>query len=155
MKKVIVIAVICTLIDQVIKNVLFWLLSFGSSVEVISNFFSLTMIQNTGAAFSILSSNTLFLIVVSIISLCLIYYFFIKDRDLVKVEEYLYGILIGGILGNLIDRIVRGYVIDYLDFNVFGYNFPVFNLADVCIMVSIVLIVIHLVKGEKNEVSGK
>ncbi len=155
MKKVLVIAVICTLIDQVIKNVLFWLLSFGSSVEVISNFFSLTMIQNTGAAFSILSSNTLFLIVVSLISLCLIYYFFIKGRDLVKVEEYLYGILIGGILGNLIDRIVRGYVIDYLDFNVFGYNFPVFNLADVCIMVSIALIVIHLVKGEKNEVSSK
>ncbi len=155
MKRILVIAVICTLLDQIIKNILFLLLSFDSAIEVIPNFFSLTLVQNTGAAFSILSSNTLFLVFVSIVSLSLIYYCFIKDKVLVKVEEYLYGILVGGILGNLIDRVIRGYVIDYLDFNIFGYNFPVFNLADIFIMISIGLIIIYLIKGEKNEVSSK
>lgn len=155
MKKILVIAFICTFIDQVIKNVLISVLSIGSSISVIDGFFSITMLQNTGAAFSILSSSTLFLILISIVALNLIYFFLIKGKDLNKYEEIVYGILIGGIIGNLIDRIVHGSVIDYLDFNLFGYNFPVFNFADICIVISIILIIISICKGEKDGVSNK
>ncbi len=155
MKKILVIAFICTLIDQVIKNVLISVLPFGSSISVIDGFFKITSLENTGAAFSILSSNTLLLILISIISLNLIYFFLIKDKKLSKFENILYGILIGGILGNLIDRVVHGYVIDYLDFNLFGYNFPVFNFADICIVISIILIVIFIFRSEKHDVSSK
>ena len=59
------------------------------------------------------------------------------------------------IIGNLIDRIIYGAVVDYLDFNIFGYNFPVFNLADIFIVVSIVFIIFQIIKGDKNEVSSK
>ena len=151
MKKVLIVVVICTLIDQVIKN----LLIDGSHIQVIQNFFSITWVENTGAAFSIFSSNTLFLILVGILSLNLIYWFLIKDKKLSKFEYITYGVLIGGIIGNLVDRVVHGYVIDYLDFNIFGYNFPVFNFADICIVVSIVLIIISIFKGDKHEVSSK
>lgn len=155
MKKILVIAFICTLVDQIIKNVLISVLSVGSSINVIGDFFSITMLENTGAAFSILSSSTLFLILISIVALNLIYFFLIKGKGLNKYEEIIYGVLIGGIIGNLIDRIVHGSVIDYLDFNLFGYNFPVFNFADVCIVISIILIIISICKGEKHGVSNK
>lgn len=155
MKKILVIAFVCTLVDQIIKNVLISVLSVGSSISVIDGFFSITMLQNTGAAFSILSSNTLFLILISILALNLIYFFLIKGKDLNKYEKIIYGVLIGGIIGNLIDRVVHGSVIDYLDFNLFGYNFPVFNFADICIVISIILIIIFICKGEKHGVSDK
>ena len=155
MKKILVIAFICTLVDQVIKNVLISVLSVGSSISVIDGFFSITILQNTGAAFSILSSNTLLLILISVLALNLIYFFLIRGKQLNNFEEIIYGILIGGIIGNLIDRVVHGSVIDYLDFNLFGYNFPVFNFADICIVISIILIIISICKGEKYGVSNK
>ena len=63
--------------------------------------------------------------------------------------------MLGGITGNLIDRVVHGQVIDYLDFNILGYDFPVFNLADIAIVVSMILIIILVIKGDKNGVSSK
>ena len=61
----------------------------------------------------------------------------------------------GGITGNLIDRVWHMQVIDYLDFNLFGYSFPIFNLADMLIVISLLMIVIYTLKGDKNENSGK
>lgn len=155
MKKIFIIAFICTFIDQVIKILLSSILEVGESINVVSGFFAVTLLHNTGAAFSILTSNTIFLILISIAALILIYFFLIKDRNLTKLENIIYGVLIGGIMGNLIDRIIYGYVIDYLDFNLFGYNFPVFNFADICIVVSIFLIIIFIFRGEKHEVSSE
>ena len=143
------------LLDQIIKNVLLFLMGLGNSFTVISNFFNITLIGNTGAAFSILSSNTLFLIIISIVVLNLIYFLFIKGKKLSGYEQISYGVLVGGIIGNLIDRVVHGQVIDYLDFNIFGYNFPVFNLADIAIVISMIFIAILVIKGEKDGVSSK
>lgn len=150
MKKIGIIAVCCVIIDQIIKYALSFNFSFGESIDIISDFFAITLLKNTGAAFSILSSNTIFLILVSVLALILIYMFFIKNKDLNKFDIWLYGMLIGGIFGNLIDRIVHGYVIDYLDFSLF--NFPVFNFADILIVISIILIIINIIKGEKDGV---
>ena len=143
------------LLDQIIKNVLLFLVGLGNSFTVISNFFNITLIGNTGAAFSILSSNTLFLIIISIVVLNLIYFLFIKGKKLSGYEQISYGVLVGGIIGNLIDRVVHGQVIDYLDFNIFGYNFPVFNLADIAIVISMIFIAILVIKGDKDGVSSK
>jgi signal peptidase II len=155
MKKVFKIAFICILIDQVIKNILMFCLSFGQSISIIKNFFSITLIGNTGAAFSILSSSTILLILISIIVLNLIYFYLIKGKDLKKQENIYYGLLIGGIMGNLIDRIIHFKVIDYLDFSFFNMNFPIFNFADMCIVVSMILIAVEIIKGDKDEVSSK
>ena len=72
-----------------------------------------------------------------------------------KFEQISYGLLVGGIIGNLMDRVVHGQVIDYLDFNLFGFNFPVFNLADVAIVISMILIAFLIIKGDKNGISSK
>ena len=155
MKRLYGFAIMTILFDQIIKNGLMFFMSFGQSITVIPNFFNITLIGNTGAAFSILSSNTILLIVISIVVLNVLYFFFIKGKKLNNFEQLSFGLLIGGIIGNLIDRVLRMQVIDYLDFTFFGYNFPVFNLADIAIVVSMVLIAIQMIKGDKNEVSSK
>ena len=149
-EKIGAIAICFLFIDQFVKFLILSILNVGEGIVVIKNFFSITLLHNTGAAFSILRSNTIFLILVSILAIFLIYLFFIKDKKLSTINIWLYGILLGGILGNLGDRIFRGYVVDYLDFNIF--NFPVFNLADVFIVISVILICISLLRSEKNEI---
>ena len=72
-----------------------------------------------------------------------------------KLDYIIYSLLYGGIVGNLFDRIVYGYVIDYLDFYIFNYNFPVFNFADVCIVISVILIIFDSIRGVLYENRSK
>lgn len=155
MKKLYGFSLMVILFDQLIKNGLLFFMSFGQSITIIPNFFSITLVGNTGGAFSILSSSTILLIVISIVFLNLIYFLFIRGKKLSDFDQVTYGILIGGITGNLIDRVVHMQVIDYLDFNIFGYAFPIFNLADIAIVISMFLIIIQVIKGDKNEVSSR
>lgn len=150
MKKSILVLIVCFFIDQFIKNIIINVLSVGESVSIIKNFLSITYVRNSGAAFSILESNTILLILISIFALIFIFNYLSKDK-LNSFESVLYGILSGGICGNLFDRIVYRSVIDYLDFNIFGYRFPIFNFADTLIVISMFLIIITM-KDDKNEV---
>lgn len=150
MKKLIPVTLICLLIDQVIKVIISCNMKIADSINIITNFFRITYLQNTGAAWSILSGNKLVLILITVVALFLIYYFLLKNKNLKNIEYILYGILIGGILGNLIDRIRFGYVIDYLDFNFGEYRYPVFNFADICIVISIIAMVILSLKDDKD-----
>ncbi len=152
MKKFIIIGIICLVIDQLLKLLVLNNLILNISNEIIPSFFSLTYVQNEGAAFSILSGNRIFLILITLFALIFIYLFLIK-KDIDKgINSTIYGVLYGGIVGNLIDRVLRGYVIDYLDFNIFGYNFPIFNFADICIVISIILVIIlSIFRGKDNE----
>ena len=155
MKKTFLIAFICLVLDQVVKFFLLNLLNIGESIDLIHNFFNLTLVFNEGAAFSILLSQRFLLILISIVVLIFLIYYIIKSNTIKKYEYIIYGFLMGGILGNLIDRFFRGFVIDYLDFNIFGYDFPIFNFADICIVASVILIIIFSIRDDKNEVSSK
>lgn len=146
LKKILSISFLCILLDQIVKFVIDNVLNFTDSINIISNFFRITYLKNTGAAWSILSGNRILLILVTVIALGLIYIFLIKNKKINKFETINYGLLIGGIIGNLIDRIRLGYVIDYLDFNFGSYNYPVFNIADICIVVSAILLVLNIKK---------
>lgn len=143
LQKSLIITLLCALTDQIIKIIVIGTMGINSSVSIIDNFFSITYVENDGAAWSIFSGNRIFLIIISIIALILIYLYFFKNQNLKKFELINYSILIGGIFGNLLDRIKFGKVIDYLDFKIFGYNFPVFNFADICIVVSVILLLIY------------
>ena len=147
-KKGLIITMICVLIDQIIKMVVTSNMSLNSTILVIPNFFSITYVKNDGAAWSILSGNTIFLILISIVALLIIIMYVFKNSDIKTFEFMNYSILIGGILGNLFDRIKFGSVIDYLDLKIFNYNFPIFNFADMCIVVSIFLLLIYFIKSE-------
>lgn len=146
MKKIIIISFFCMLLDQISKVIITNFLDVNSSIDIINNFFNLTLVHNDGAAWSILSGNRLLLIFISLIALVLIYYIFIKNKNLKKLDIITYGMLIGGIIGNLFDRVFYGYVIDFLDFKIFNYNYPVFNIADCFIVISAILLIVDVVK---------
>jgi len=154
-KKIIVVAVITLLIDIITKLIIDNNFNFMETKPVIMDFFSITKIYNTGASWNILSGYRFVLITVSILMIALLIYY--QTKFLLNTRNVLtFGLLYGGITGNLIDRIAYGYVIDFLDFNIFGYNFPVFNFADICIVIGIFLLIIAIYKKEDiNEVSSR
>ena len=141
-KKLGIFSLIFVIIDQVIKLVVKNNIKLNTDIKIIDNFFYLSHVHNDGAAFSMFSGNLIFLIIITIIALVAIYMIFIKDKKLSNIYIFLLSMLIGGILGNFIDRIIYNYVIDYLSFILLGYYFPVFNFADICIVISIISIVI-------------
>ena len=155
MRKILSFSLILFIVDQIIKLIVKVNIDLNGSILVLNDFFYLSHVHNYGAAFSILYGNRIFLILFSIFSLILIYMFFIKNNKLNKLDYIIYSLLYGGIVGNLFDRIVYGYVIDYLDFYIFNYNFPVFNFADVCIVISVILIIFDSIRGVLYENRSK
>lgn len=155
MKKVALVGTLCLIIDQIIKLIITNNMELNQSLNIIKSFFSITYVRNYGAAFSILTGSTFFLICTTIMALAFIYFIFIKNEKNSSLQFILYGILFGGIIGNLIDRVIYGYVVDYLDFNIFGFNAPIFNFADICIVVSIILIVSITLKESLNGTNRK
>ena len=149
MKKFCIISLISFFLDRIIK-ILIISLNVGR-IAIVDGFFAITPAYNYGAAWSMLSGHRWLLIIISIALLVVLYFMLIRGKKLNKYEEITYGLLIGGIFGNLIDRIIYGYVIDYLDFNIFGYNFPIFNLADSLIIISIIMLIIDVIRGDTRD----
>lgn len=141
MKKIIPISLFIIILDQIVKMIISSKMLVNSSITIIKDFFNITYVKNIGAAFSILSGGRFLLIIIALIAIYIIYKLLIKNKNLNRINIINYSLLIGGIIGNLIDRIIRGYVVDYLDFTIFNYNFPIFNIADICIVISCVLLI--------------
>lgn len=146
-----ILASVFFILDQGIKVLCELVLTYQKPVSVISNFFDINLVHNYGAAWNLFDGNRMFLIFVAILFLGIIYYFFLKENKVTRFEAMTLGLLVGGVLGNLCDRILRGYVVDYLSFQIFGYPFPVFNLADSCIVIAVILIFIDTVRRKPNE----
>lgn len=140
--KIILIAVISVILDQIVKYLIISKCTLYKKNPVIDGFFNITYVQNRGAAWGILNNNIILLIVITVLALGLICSFIFKESNIKKLDIVLYGMLLGGIIGNFIDRIFRGYVIDFLDFIIFGYDFPVFNIADMLIVISVGIMII-------------
>ena len=155
MTVIIILSIILLAIDQISKILVVKLIDINQSVEVIKNFFYLTYTHNTGAAFSILTGQRLFLILIAVIILIILINYIRKNTVREKIDIISFSLIIGGSLGNLIDRIVRGYVVDFLDFKIFGYNFPVFNLADTFIVIGVFLLLIVTIRKERSNDNRK
>ena len=149
-KKLLIFTIMFVFIDQISKGLINLYMNLNDSISILGNFFKLTYVHNFGAAFSMFSGARYIFIIITIIALNLIYLFFIKDKKLKNYEVVIYSLLLGGIIGNLIDRVLYGYVIDFLDFNIFKINFAIFNLADSFIVVSVILLLVLEVLYAKN-----
>ena len=140
--KVYLTSVIVLLIDQIVKLLIKTNMNLNEEISIIPNFFSIQYLKNTGAAFSILENQTILLAITSIICISVIIYYLKKGENLTTAMYLSFGLVLGGILGNLIDRIVYQGVIDFLSFQIFNYNFPVFNIADIGITIGVLLLII-------------
>lgn len=151
MKKISLISIILVILDRIVKIIVKSTLKLNVKNTIIDNFFYLTFCKNEGAAFSILNGKTFLLIIITLIFLYFLYFFIKREKNFNKFVIINYSLLIGGIIGNLIDRIIYGYVIDYFDFKIFNYNFAIFNLADTFIVIGVILLLFN--KG--SEENGK
>lgn len=154
-KKIIILSIFLLLADIITKYVIDIKFNLMETKEVIANFFSITKVYNYGASWNILSGYRVLLIIITILILIALFYY--ETKFLINVRNTIaFSLVYSGILGNLIDRIFNGYVIDFLDFKIFGYDYPVFNFADICIVCGIILLGIAIIKKEDlNEVSSK
>ena len=136
-------------VDLVSKLFIISNFDYNSNVTIINKFFYINFVKNEWGAFSILSGNVIFIIIVTLIVFIFIYNY-VRNRDLKLLEKVGYGLIMGGAFSNLFDRVIYGYVIDFFDIYIFGYDFPVFNIADSGIVIGVIILIISEVSG-KNE----
>lgn len=145
-KKSFIIAIFIVVMDQLIKLLVDkYELLFVKFI--IPNFFYLTKVYNTGAAWSVLSGSKYLLIAFSIIAFILLFKYQKSIKNNIR-NVLAFGLIYGGLIGNLIDRVRLGYVIDYIGIYIFKYQFPIFNLADIAIVIGFGLLIYAIFKGE-------
>lgn len=142
MKKISFVSLAVFLLDRITKMLVTNYFQLNVRNKVINKFFYITNCHNEGAAFSLFSGNIIFLILITLILLFILYRKINSEKNISKISIISYGILLGGIIGNLFDRMFFGYVIDFLDFVIFKYNFPIFNFADISIVIGAFLLLI-------------
>ena len=134
-----------TLIDQFTKYLIF------NNYKILVNkdflLFRLDFLKNYGAAFNIFSGNRIFLSFISIIFSILLFYLILKKNSSNYYDLYSYSLILGGTIGNGIDRLVNGYVIDFINLNII--SFPVFNIADISINIGFLIIFFRILKGKR------
>ena len=140
--------------DQITKNWALSVLKNGSSIKIIKDFLRFSYVENRGAAFGILQNQIIFFVIITIVMISVIGYIFFKNKNITKLSKLSLTLIAGGAIGNFIDRIMLGYVVDFIDVR-FGniYDFPVFNLADSFVVCGTFLLIILMLtnKFEKSE----
>lgn len=157
-------ALLLIIIDQVSKWLIVQNFSLYESRSVIGDFFLITSHRNSGAAFSILEGQQWFFYIITVIVVIgMVWYMRKTQRENKRLLSVAISFLLGGALGNFIDRVLYGQVVDFLQFNfkfsLFGhaidYTFAIFNLADTAITVGVVLFFIDALRGWLKERRGK
>ena len=145
-KKVFLISILSIIVDQISKYIIDIKLRFDEVITVINNFFYLTRTSNTGAAFSIFEGKIILFLIISIVTIVILIKY-IKSFKNNIINSISFGLMIGGIVGNFIDRLYLGYVRDFIKIDIFGYNYPIFNIADSCIVIGVILLCISIIRG--------
>ena len=138
-------SIFIVLIDQFTKYLMF----YNKKLFINKDFllFKLDFVKNYGAAFNIFSGSRVFLSLISIIFSILLIYLIFRKNTLNSFDLYSYSFILGGTIGNGIDRICRGFVVDFINLNII--NFPVFNIADVSINIGFIILLYNIFKNNR------
>lgn len=148
----ILIAVVSVILDQVTKWQITVQMAEHQEIAIIPGFFSLQLVHNPGAAFGMLANQQWFFILAGALAVGGILFYLQRPEAKHWLPRLALGLLMGGAIGNLIDRVRFGKVVDFLLFYWRDYYFPNFNVADICITVGVTLLALHLfLTGEKSE----
>ena len=142
--------IICLIsIDQIIKFTVIKNM-YNSSIIILKGIINLTYVENTGGAFGIGENSTIIFIIENISVLTLLTLFIFSKKNQISIYELIgLGLILSGGIGNLFDRVFRGFVVDYIDFNPL-IRYPVFNIADIYVVVGCMMIAINVVKERKK-----
>lgn len=142
---------ILIIIDQISKMLVLNFLK--NEIIFIKNFFSFLYVKNYGAAFGLFGGNVLLLIAITCALIVYLVYD-IKAHSNNKINVISSSLILSGAIGNLIDRVVHGYVIDFISFTLFNKQMPVFNIADICVTFGVIGLIYTIFMEEKNERSN-
>ncbi|MEK6453997.1 signal peptidase II [Caldifermentibacillus hisashii] len=137
--------------DQLTKWLIVKFMELGESIPVIENLFYITSHRNRGAAWGILQGQMwLFYLITVIVVIFIIYYLqkYAKGKPLYSISL---AFMLGGAVGNFIDRLFRKEVVDFIDVKIFGYDFPIFNIADSSLTIGVILLIITMFFEERKE----
>ena len=148
-KKDAVILFMVVLIDQISKFVAFNLQR--DNIKVIEDFFYITKVKNTGAAWGSFSGQMWLFYIISVIAIYFLYKIYRESNQRSAYFSFAILLMLGGTLGNLIDRVFFNYVRDFLNFYIFTYDYPVFNVADIALVIGVFLVLIYIVKNPNEE----
>ncbi len=148
-------ALALVVVDQVTKGIVARTVALYRSVPIIPGFFNITRIHNKGAIFGTFdqTNNTLVFVLLtaaSIAALALVVYYFLKTPAADKLMKISLALIMAGALGNQFDRLVRGHVVDFLDFYIGKAHWPFFNVADSCISVGACLMLVILFRRKPS-----
>jgi len=149
-RKVYIISILIFLIDQLSKSLISTYLKLNEGISIIQDFFYIRYINNYGASWGILENNRTLLIILSLIAIIILLRYMYSFKK-TKLNMYAFGFLLGGILGNLADRLLYGYVKDFFDFIIFNYDFPIFNIADIFIVLGVIMLIISILCGSDTD----
>lgn len=144
-----IIALVLIALDQLSKWIIVTKMYIGQSFPIIENVFYITSHRNRGAAWGILEGQMWFFYIVTVIVVGVLIYFlrtWAKGKTMLSIGI---SFMIGGAVGNFIDRLFRGEVVDFIDVYIFSYNYPIFNIADSALVIGVILMVIQILKEEK------
>jgi signal peptidase II len=155
-----VIALMVAVIDQATKLLVLALISPGQEIVVIPGFFNLTLAFNPGAAFGLFADlgpllRKVILFGATTVALLVVGYFLLRDYISDRLGQAAIGMILGGALGNIVDRLRLGEVVDFLDFYIGQYHWPAFNFADSCICIGVVVVLFHRPSQPKQVGSNK
>jgi len=140
-------ALVVILLDQFTKH-FFWRL--GQNHEVIPGYFNITLVKNAGAAFGMFQGARVFFVTASFIAVGLIIYLGLRMPRAQRHRRVLLGLILGGAVGNLIDRVASGEVIDFLQIGIAGHYWPVFNIADAGVTVGAALLILYALRSQRS-----
>ena len=142
-------AAIVVVLDQLTKH-LFW--HHGQNHQIIDGYLNITLVKNAGAAFGMFQGARVFFVAASVIAVALIVYVGSKLTPAERVRRLCLGLILGGAVGNLIDRVAFGEVIDFLQIGVRGHYWPVFNAADAAVSVGAAVLILHALRSQRSTV---
>ncbi len=153
-----IIALLAVLFDQWTKWLIVKNMELGERITVIDNFLYITSHRNRGAAWGILQGQMWFFYVITVVVIIAIIYYLKKSEKESPLFKFSLALMLGGAIGNFIDRVVRQEVVDFIHTYPFGYNFPIFNIADSSLVIGVAILIIYMLleeKKEKEKVNGE
>lgn len=153
-----IIALVAILVDQLTKWWIVKYMELGESIQVIENFLYITSHRNRGAAWGILQGQMWFFYIITVIVMVVLVYFIQKEAKGNRFLGISLALMLGGAAGNFIDRVFRKEVVDFANTYIFGYDFPIFNVADSALVIGVGLIMVQMIREEreaKKNANGK
>ncbi|MFD2443449.1 signal peptidase II [Bacillus sp. CGMCC 1.16607] len=149
-----IIALFVILLDQLTKWLIVKNMELGESIAIIEDFLYITSHRNRGAAWGILQGQMWFFYIITVVVIIGIIYYIQKLAKEKKLFGISLGLMLGGAIGNFIDRVLRKEVVDFVNTYIFNYDFPVFNVADAALCVGVGLLMVQMVREEREAKKG-